>query len=579
MSTFDLSVLFKMVDRFSSPLKQSMHNFNKWNEKVKQSNTVAQQFSHNLSQIGRSASLYLTAPLVLAGGAAVKTAVSFQSSFTGVIKTVTATKEELADLKIELMKMPSEIPLRQEEIFRIAEAAGQLGIETPKIAAFTKVMADLGVTTNLTSDEAATQLARFANITAMSKDDFEKLGSTIVGLGNNLETTEKEIVAMAMRLAGTGSLVGMSQSQIMGFAGALSSVGIEAQMGGTAFSQVMTKINKEIGSGSQKMQAFAKIAGKPVEVFEKLWKEDAAEALILFTEGLKRLDDKGKNVSQILDALSFDGFRVSDSLLRAAGSGDKFREAIRMGTGFWKENLALAHEANLRYSTMASRFSIAWNEVRRLAAAFGDVLAPALLKLVEWMKPVIIWFGKLSPATKGIIIAFGLLVAAIGPLALALAGVTAAFAFIAANAAIATTVGLIGAAFVAMGTALVVVINNLDAIKEFFTSIPDKIINFANAVERMALSVFDNLKGMIPDFVLRWMGSGEGTSMIDQARVNQLATVNSNNKSSADITIKVASDNGTSATIGGVTKRGDAKVNVINDAYLGMGAAFGGGGF
>ena len=572
--TFDLSVLFKMVDRFSSPLKQSMHNFNKWNEKVKQSSSVAKEFGENLTRIGRSATMYLTAPLAVAAGMAVKTAVSFESAFTGVIKTVDATAEELAVLKTELMKLPSEIPLRQEEIFGIAEAAGQLGIMTPKIAAFTKVMADLGVTTNLGAREGATQLARFANITAMSQDDFQKLGSTIVGLGNNLATTEAEIVAMAMRLAGTGTLVGMNKAEIMGFAAALSSVGIEAQMGGTAFSQVMTRINKEIGSGSDKMAAFAKISGMSVTKFEKMWKEDAAQGLMAFVEGLKKLNDRGVNVSQVLDSLQFDGFRVADSLLRAAGSGDKLREAIDMGNKFWKENNALTKEATLRYGTMGSQFSVVWNEVRALASSFGDVLAPAILKVVNLLKPIIQSFKDMDPAAKGTILVIAGIVAAVGPLLLLLGALSGAIALIATvSVPVILTIAGISAAFITMGAAVVMILNHLDEIKEFFNLIPEKINQFASAVEAMALSVYDNIADMIPDFVLNWLNKGEGQSIMDQARTSQLAQANTNN-SKADINIKVSSDQGSSAQVQGVTKKGDANVNVINDAYLGMGGAF-----
>jgi len=575
--TFDLSVLFKMVDRFSGPLKQSMHNFNQWNEKVKQSDSIAKKFSENLGRIGWSATKYLTLPLVAAGGMALKTAISFESAFTGVVKTVNASKEELAGLKTELMKLPSSIPLRQEEIYGIAEAAGQLGIKTPMIAGFTKVMADLGATTNLGAREGATQLARFANITSMSQNDFNKLGSTIVGLGNTMATTEAEIVALGMRLAGTGTLVGLTQPQIMGMAAALSSVGIEAESGGTAFSQVMTRINKEVGTGSDKMQAFAKIAGKPVEVFEKLWKDDAAEALVLFTEGLGGLEKKGVNVSQVLDALGLDGFRVSDALLRAAQAGDMLRDSMARGQQYWKmgdtQHSALLREAELRYGTMASQLSILWNEVRAAAAAFGDVLAPALQKIVQWSVPIIQFFKDMHPAAKGMILAFGGLVAVVGPIALALAGIAGAIGLIVANAmAVGVIVG-IGAAFIAMSAAVSAIMANLDSIEAWFTSIPDKISQFAGAVERMALRVYDSITDMIPDFVMNWLGGGEGKSMMDQARTNQLATVNTNN-SKADINIKVTSDQGTSATVQGVNKKGDAKVNVINDAYLGMGGAY-----
>ena len=120
--------------------------------------------------------------------------------------------------------MAKEMPESVEEISGVAEAAGQLGIKTKSVAGFTKTMVMLGDATNLSSEEAATSMARFANVTGMSQKNFDKLGSTVVALGNNMATTEKEIVEMATRISGAGSQVGLSEAQIMSFSAALSSV-------------------------------------------------------------------------------------------------------------------------------------------------------------------------------------------------------------------------------------------------------------------------------------------------------------------------------------------------------------------
>ncbi len=207
--------------------------------KMAQVETKMKGLGKNLSAVGKKLTTRVTLPVVGMGVAMVKASSDFESAFAGVRKTVDATEAEYAKLSQGIRNMAKEIPASHEAIAGVMEAAGQLGVAKDDLMAFTRVMIDLGNTTNMSADEAATSLARFANIMGTNMQDVDRLGSTIVDLGNNLATTEREIVEMAMRLAGAGKQVGMTEAEVLSFAGALSSVGIEAQMGGSAFSRLM----------------------------------------------------------------------------------------------------------------------------------------------------------------------------------------------------------------------------------------------------------------------------------------------------------------------------------------------------
>ncbi|MGI6085925.1 MAG: phage tail tape measure protein, partial [Acetivibrionales bacterium] len=217
----------------------------------------AEKVGKTLTNAGNKLTTGLTLPIVAVGAASIKAAIDFESAFAGVRKTVDGTEEQMAALEQGIRDMAKEIPATTTEISAVAEAAGQLGIETDSVLAFTRVMIDLGETTNLSAEEGAAALAKFANVTQMSQDDFDRLGSVIVALGNNMATTEADIVAMGTRLAGAGRQVGMTEPQIMSFAAALSSVGIEAEAGGSAFSKVMVEIQLASEKGGAKLKQFA----------------------------------------------------------------------------------------------------------------------------------------------------------------------------------------------------------------------------------------------------------------------------------------------------------------------------------
>lgn len=452
-------------------------------KKVQEFGTKMQDVGKSISNVGMGITTKFSAPIGVGIGLAVKAASDFESAFTGVKKTV----DEVVDkngkvtysyqmLEDGIRKMAKQLPASASEISAVAEAAGQLGIETPNVLSFSKTMIDMGESTNMSSETAATSLARFANITKMNQKDFDRLGASIVDLGNNFATTESDITEMALRLGGAGTTIGLSQADIIGLSAALSSVGIEAEMGGSALSKVMvnmkvasetgltkvrdlekatgmtrrelellanhdsdsfkaiaidmgmttTELNKIIKAGKN-LEGFSKIAGMTGAQFKQAFEKDAIGAIGAFINGLGDAEKHGTSAIELLDEMGISEVRLRDSLLRAGNASELFGKAVKTSNTAWKENSALTNEATKRYQTFDSQLKIFKNKITDIAIDIGGPFMAAMNKALKASEPFLNnikatakAFAEASPATQKMIVNLGLAAVAIGPVTLGL---------------------------------------------------------------------------------------------------------------------------------------------------------------
>lgn len=391
---------------------------------------VGEKFSKvgkEISGFGSALTKGVTAPIVAGAGLVVKAAIDYESAFAGVKKTVDETASvSYQKLSDGIRQMAKELPASAVEIANVAEVAGQLGIKAEDILTFSRTMIDMGESTNLSAEEAATAIAKIANILGLTSDEYGRFGASVVDLGNNFATTEKDIVEMTNRLAAGGKLAGLTAPEILGLATAMSSVGIEAEAGGTAMTQTLTAIGNAVSlttkDSADDLALIAKVAGTTSEEFQKAWKEKPAEALQAFIKGLNTAREQGANMDAILMKLGMTGVRQGNMLKSLALSSDKMSAAVERSNQAWKDNTALTNEANKRYETTESQLKMFRNQLTDIAIEFGGPLIKALRSGLDAVKP---WltnladlakkFSSLSTEQQQNIIKWGLMAAALGP--------------------------------------------------------------------------------------------------------------------------------------------------------------------
>ena len=356
---------------------------------------TALRVADGVFKVGGAAITAASGAAVAFGKTAVDSAIDYETAFTGVMKTVEETGTTTYDMLSDSIKqMATETASNQKDIAGVMESAGQLGISADEITDFTKTMVMLGDTTNVTAEEAAVSLAHFTNITGESNQNIDRLGASIVDLGNNFATDEASIIAMSTRLASAGTLAGLTSTDILALSTAMSSVGIEAEAGGTAMSQTLAQISKSVelagtsvdstGKWSDKLQTMAEVAGMSADEFKKAWGEDAVSTLSTFIEGLSNAEENGRSANVVLDELGMTGLRQSNMLQSLSLASDVLAEAVETSNNAYQENTALIEEANKRYGTTESKIQQMKNAFTNLQLEVSQVFMPAFKDFVQF---------------------------------------------------------------------------------------------------------------------------------------------------------------------------------------------------
>ena len=380
-----------------------------------------------------------------------KIGIEFESTFAGVRKTVELSEEGFAQLSENIRELGRTTPITTSKLNKIGELAGQLGVEgVDNLTKFIDTIARIAVSSDLTEDAAATSFARIANIMQEPIDNVDRMGASIIDVGNKFATSEPLIVDFAERIAGAGKIAGLTTADLFGISAAFSSVGVQAERGGTAVSKTLFKMTEAVTNGTDELATFADVAGLSMEEFSALFEKDAVGAFDAFILGLGEVGIEGV---ALLDELGLGDQRLLQSFISVAGAGGLMTDAIDTANVAWGENTALIEESNKRYETTESRLKIVLGNIKDVGVELWDAMKPALVAVLEAILPLIEKFAEFAEKNpKLILIMLGLA---------AVFGVIIAVALILAPiiTAIIAIVGALGASGLLIVGVLLVVVN------------------------------------------------------------------------------------------------------------------------
>lgn len=366
----------------------------------------------------------ITAPL----GYAVKESMTFESAMADVRKVVDFdTEDQFAGMKRDILELSTQIPMTKEEIAQMVAAGGQSGIEKDSLLEFAAAAAKMGVAFDISADKAGTAMAQMRTMFGMNQKEVESLSDAINHLGNNTAAESSKILEVVKRVGSVGETGGLSPTDIAGMGAAIVGIGREPEVAATAIQKMVTQLMAP-NSSKATAEAFGSIGFLPSELAPMMI-NDAKGTLMTVFERIASLE-KAEQTSVL------SGIFGNESLESIAPLLTKLN-ILKNAWGLVADKTQYAGsmqgEYDARVGTSENSLDLLKNRIDGLATSLGDILTPAMNRILEVLGPIIKDVADfasehpdLTAGILGTVTALGGLLVGLGGLGLLLGGVISA---------------------------------------------------------------------------------------------------------------------------------------------------------
>ena len=539
------------IKDFTGKLSQAQSQLSNFSQSVGNSFSAV---GNNLSSVGKSMGevgkkmqstgkdiIGALTPISGVAIASVKSFADYDSAIAQLSRTSGLTGKDLEAMKATIAAMSDQLGLSETDVASIASSVAAYGVSGVKdLSEVTKVASQMQVAfEGVSAEDAAASIAKFGNVTGLSMDKANNLGSCIAGLENNSAALATEIMEVNNRIGGMSSSVGMSAADISAWSTTMISGGMSAELAGSNFTKFQGVLSSACSQGSAAVQGFADVAGMSADEFIQLYSTDATGATEAFLQGLNKLEDGGGSVVATLDELGLSGteqVRMMQVLMAAAdGTGKEMSDLqkyMSIANDEFNNGTALQEEFNTQSDTLKFTMQSLKAELSDTGKAIGAALAPAVQdvagKFTEWLGKVqqfaqehpkvvqgiagivagamafggvALVVGKFTSAIGGIVSGVGSAISAVSGIASAISGLGGVVGLLT------NPITLVIAGIAAFVAAIVYCWNNVDGFKESVSNSFQRIWEVISDVCTSVWNVIQEVWGAIAPYVVPMLQS------------------------------------------------------------------------
>nr|DAX69704.1 MAG TPA: minor tail protein [Caudoviricetes sp.] len=381
----------KSLGSYKSQLAQVNSELEKMNKlKAAQGRYEARQ--ENIGKLKEFGDRQLTQGIGMAGALAVpvKLAVDLENAQADLKKVADFSSKKMEDGFYKAMRNFSEnSPLSQVELFQIAGAGAQAGINTGELERYTKDAAKIKVAFDMNTEAAGNFLAKTRAQLNLDQNGVMQYADVINYLANTVAVTAPEVADISSRVAGLGGMAGISKEGVAALGASLVSVGVPSEVAATGLKNI--SLGLMAGTSATKKQAAAfKSLGLDVEDVAKRMTKDGEGTLIDVFQRIKKLP-QDVQAATLKDLFGKESIQSASELAKHI---DEVGKNMKNAHDIAKTSGSVDKEYNQRLKTMGNAFSTLKNRIVNMAVDLGSALGPSLVQVANSFGPLVSKFAQ-----------------------------------------------------------------------------------------------------------------------------------------------------------------------------------------
>lgn len=392
---------------FQRGFKSALQDLRAFNDNSATATTKLGALGSAFKDVGSSMTKNLTVPITGAGAAVVGVAAKFESAMSEVAAISGASGDELQALTEKAQEMGATTKFSASESAAALKYMAMAGWDTEAmlngINGVMQLAAASGEDLASTSDIVTDAMTAFG----MSADQSTRFANVLAQAANRSNTSVALMGETFKYVAPVAGALGYSIEDASVAIGLMANSGIKGSQAGTSLKNVLTNLAKptdQVQSYMDKLNISLTDSAGKVKPLNQLLNE--------MRDGFNNLTEAEK-AEYAAGIAGKEGMSGLLAIVNASQTDfDNLTEAINNSNG------AAQNVADTMMDNLGGQLTILKSTLEGIAISFGNILLPAVKKVVSFLQDFLNWLNGLTDGQKQLVVTIATVVAAIGPVLL-----------------------------------------------------------------------------------------------------------------------------------------------------------------